>query len=398
MTQKQVDYSFYVILLAYFSLLSYVAHSLSPSIKEINLFYSSNTNILWYLTHISTRIFGTTNFGFRLPFVLIYTFSVLLAYLLTEDYFSKPIDRLISIVIFMLLPGINSAALLMDNAIIVIFCILLYLYLVKLYGKEYYILLILFLFIDNSFAILYLALFFYSLPKKDYVLSSVSIALFILSMSIYGFEIGGHPDGYFLDTFAIYATIFSPVLFLYFFYTLYRVALKEDKDLYFYIAFTSLILSLAFSLRQKIVITDFAPFVVIAVPLMTKLFLHTYRVRLKSFRNKHDIFVKFMLIVLMLNTSILLFNKPIYMFLENPQKHFAYKYHIVNELALQLKKLGIKNIYTHSSNLQRRLDYFGVTKGNKYLLLEQQSPNYYKLIEIKYLNITVKKYYILLQK
>ena len=201
MTKKQIDYSFYVILFAYFSLLSYIASSLSPSIKELNLFYSQDTNALWYLTHITTRIFGTTNFGFRIPFVFIYTLSVLLAYLLTQDYFSKPIDRLISITIFMLLPGLNSAALLADNAIIVVFCILLYLYLFKLYGKEYYVLLILFLFIDNSFAILYLALFLYSLQKKDYILSVVTISLFIISISIYGFTVGGHPSGYFLNTF-----------------------------------------------------------------------------------------------------------------------------------------------------------------------------------------------------
>ena len=103
MTQKQINYSFYVILFTYFGLLSYIASSLSPSIKEIDLFYSNDTNALWYLTHMSTRIFGTTNFGFRIPFVLIYTLSVLLAYLLTEDYFSKPIDRLISIVVFVVL-------------------------------------------------------------------------------------------------------------------------------------------------------------------------------------------------------------------------------------------------------------------------------------------------------
>lgn len=398
MTNKQIDYSFYTLLLVYSAILLFAANSLGLSLKETNIFYTENHSILWYLTHISTHFLGTNNIGIRFPFILFYILSVLLAYLSTDDYFTKKTDRLISIVVFMLLPGLTSAALLVDISIIVVFCILLYLYLFKLFGKEYYILLLLFLFVDDSFTVLYLALFFYSLRKKDNLLLIISLCLFAISMYMYNFNFAGHPKGYFLDTFGIYASIFSPIIFLYFFYVLYRVSIKGNKDLYWYIAFTSIILSLLFSLRQKIDIADFAPYVVIAVPLMVKTFLHSYRIRLKIFRFKHKLFANIMVILLVVNSFILLFNKPIYIFLNNPKKHFAYKFHFVDELALKLKQLNINKVNCEDKNLQKRLDYYGVTFGNKYFLSEKEIPIYNKQIKINYFNKTVKSYYIVLQK
>jgi len=398
MTKKQINFTFYTVLFVYSGILVLVANSLGLSLKETNIFYNENNSILWYITHISTHFLGTNNIGIRLPFIIIYIFTVILAFLLSDDYFSRPSDRLISIFIFMLLPGLVSASLLIDISIIVVWCVLLYLYLFKLYGKEYYILLVLFLFIDNSFAILYLALFFYSLQKKDNVLLVISLILFALSMYMYNFDIGGHPKGYFLDTFAIYASIFSPIIFMYFFYTIYRVVSKGDKDLYWYIAITSLLLSFIFSLRQRINIADFAPYVVIAVPLMVKTFLHSYRIRLKEFRLKHKLFANIMLFVLILNTLILLFNKPLYAFLNKPSEHFAYKFHIVDDLAKKLKLMNINKIYTEDKNLQKRLDYYGVTFGNKYFITDRKTPKYSKKIDIIYFNTIVKTYYIMLQK
>ncbi len=396
MISQRFNLTFVFLLVLDFFLLLYVADGLSISTKEINLFYGENLNLLGYLTHFSTDIFGQNNISLRLPFILFYIGSVILAYLLTDDYFTKPIDRFISIIIFMLLPGINSAALLLDNSIIVIFCVLLYLYLFKLYGKEYYLLLVIFLFIDNSFAILFLALFFYSLQKKDNVLLIISLILFGISMQMYGFEIGGRPRGYFIETFSIYASIFSPILFLFFFYTLYRIGIKGERDLYWYIAFTSLGLSLLFSLRQKVDIVDFAPFVVISIPLMVKLFLHSFRVRLKIFRVNHYRFAKVMLWVLILNFIVLLFNKPIYLILSDNTKHFAYKFHITKELASELKKDNINNVFCEDKDLERKLNFYGVTKGNKYYLTNRLSDNYFKKIEIKYYGKLIKSYYILL--
>ena len=208
----------------------------------------------------------------------------------------------------MILPGVNSSALVVNESIIVIFFTLLYIYLTKVKSKKYYPLLVLFLFIDNSFAILFLALFFYSIKTKDNIQLILSLILFGASMSMYGFDMGSRPQGYFLDTFGIYATIFSPVLFIYFFYAIYRIGIKHDKDIFWYISMTAFGLSLIFSLRQRVQIEDFAPFVVIAIPIMVKLFIHSLRIRLKEFRKMHYLMARAAIIILVLNFAGFVFN------------------------------------------------------------------------------------------
>lgn len=398
MTTKQINFIFYILLILNSLFLSYISTTFSISIKDSEIFYSTQHNILWYLIHFSTTILGQTTFALRLPFIIFYILSVLLLYILTDSYFRKPIDRLISIVIFMVLPGLISASILINSSIIVVFSILLYLYLYKLNLKLSYILLVLYLFIDNSFMILYLSLFFYAISKKDRLLAIVSFLLFFISNYMYQFAIDGRPEGYFLDTFAIYISIFSPILGLYFFYILYRVATKGQKDIFWYIASTSLLVSLVLSLRQRIDISDFAPYVVIAIPLMVKVFMYSYRVRLKEFRYKHKLFVKIMLLVLGINTIILLFNKPIYFILDNPLKHFSHKFHISEQLSKKLKEQNIFGVICEDDNLQKQLKFYNVTKSSNYILTNKKVDDYYKKIDIKYGKKVIATYYILLRK
>ena len=354
----------------------------------------NNLTYLIFLTHISTSIFGQNDIALRLPFILFYISSVIVAYLLTDDYFKKQSDRLASILIFMLLPGLNSAALLVNEAILVVFFSLLYLYLFKITKKEHYWLLFLCLFIDNSFAIMYLGLFFYSLQKKDNTLLVVSLLLFGISMQMYGFDTGGRPKGYFLDTFGVYASIFSPIIFFYFFYSMYRITLKGERDLYWYISFTAFAFSFILSLRQKINIEDFAPFVVIAIPLMVKLFMHTFRVRLPLFRKKHYIFVLFTIVTLGINFLVFIVNKPLYLILDNSHNHFANDYHIAKELSVELKSHRIYNVLCSDYALQSRLKFYGIFKGEDYYLSNTKAKNS-KEINISYLDKNIENYYLL---
>lgn len=263
-TNNKYNYYFYTFLsILVFILLLKADTSLSISYKEaLNVFV--NNSILSVITNISIYIFGQNDIALRLPFILFYLFSILLMYKLTENYFRYEKDRFIAICTFMLLPGVLSASLLVNSAIIVIFLTLLYLYYFEKHEKHSYVLLIFFLFIDNSFAILYLALFFYSFKNQDKKLMYFSMIFFIFSMYIYGFDTGGRPRGFLVDTFAIYATVFSPLLFLYFVYSLYRSGVKNERTLTWYISMTALILSVIFSVRQRIYIEDFGPYVVIS--------------------------------------------------------------------------------------------------------------------------------------
>lgn len=202
-TNNKYKYYFYTFLLLLSLILLFKAsYSLSISYKEaLNVFV--NHSVLSFITNTSIYIFGQNDIALRLPFILFYIFSVILMYKITENYFKYEQDRYISIIIFMVLPGVLSSSLLVNSAIVVIFFTLFYLYYYQKYNQHSYILLLLFLFIDNSFAILYLGLFFYSLKNKDNRLIYFSLLLFIISMYIYGFSTGGKPRGFLVDTFEI---------------------------------------------------------------------------------------------------------------------------------------------------------------------------------------------------
>jgi len=254
-------------------------------------------------------------------------------------------------------------------------------------------LLIIFLFIDNSFAILFLTLFFYAIKKKDNILLFVSLILFATSMFIYGFAVGGIPKGFIIDTFAMYASVFSPFIFIYYFYAIYRTGLKYEKDIFWYLGIVSLGLSLIFSLRQHIHLEDFAPFVVIGIPLMVKLFLHSMRIRLRIFRKVHYFIATIGILFLVSNFLLLIFNQYLYKYLQNPSKHFAYNYHIVKELSNKLKEKKIYSIATNDKQLTKRLEFYGITNKNaKYILYESKNKNIANQFNISYFDTNIKSY------
>ena len=131
------------LLILHACILIWLINDYSISSKEAEIFFNQQYTPLALLTHFSTGLFGQNDYALRLPFVLFYIGSAILLYLLTDNYFRLERDRFISIFIFMLLPGVNSAALLVNESIIVIFGTLLYLYLYKIRKKENYLLLFL---------------------------------------------------------------------------------------------------------------------------------------------------------------------------------------------------------------------------------------------------------------
>lgn len=314
-------------------------------------------------------------------------------YKLTSNYFKYKKDQFLSILIFMILPGVLSASLLVNSAIVVLFFTLLYIFLYDRNKAHPIWLLFLLVFIDNSFAILFLALFFYSLKQKDKTTIYISLFLFALSMYIYGFETDGKPKGYFLDTFAIYATIFSPLVFIYFIYTIYRAGIKNKRNFVWYISTTALIVSLLFSFRQRVYIEDFAPYVVISIPFMLKMFYHSYRIRLSIFRKKHYIGAIIVLFMLVINCILTIVNKPLYLFLPNEKKHFAYKYHFAKEIASKLKELGVTKVNVYDERLQLRLKYYGIEKSNEYYLSNINDGNR-KKISVSYYDKELMQLYL----
>ena len=384
-----------LILLLSGGMLTYGTQTLSISADEADIFFSQ-TNIAHYLALYSTEWFGKSDFTLRLPFILLHLASMVLLYKIGKIFLKKRFDRILSIAIYAFLPGVNSVALLVNNSVVVIFITLLFTYLYLLeYKIASHAVLILSLFIDNSFAIFYIALFVYALANRKIDLLLLTLILFGASMYLYGFDTGGKPKGYFVDTLGIYAAVFSPLLFLYFIYAMYRILIKEEKNLLWYISFFSLVVSLILSLRQKLLLEDFAPFVVLAIPLMIKVFFNSYRVRLPAFRKLHTLFFAIVLSSLFLNTLASYLHQPLYTLMDEPTKHFAVKYHVAKELAEELKAKGINKVLVKDERMALRLKFYDIERGGIYKLLSHKEiEEGYEQIDITYYGVVVKTFYL----
>ena len=376
-------------------LLTYSTQSISISYDEANIFFNEHT-LVHYIAVYSTQLLGQNDFALRLPFILFHLASIILLYKIGKLFLKKRVDRIISVAIYALLPGINGIALMVNSGIVVIFFSLLFTY---LYLKEYkvasHIVLIIALFIDNSFGIFFTALFMYALFKRKTDLLILTLILLSASLYIYGFDIGGKPRGYFVDTLGVYDVIFSPLLFLYFVYAMYRILIKEEKNLLWYISFFSLIVSLLLSMRQKLALEDFAPFVVLSIPLMVKVFFNSYRVRLPAFRKLHTFFFGLVLVSLVFNTMLIFLNKPLYAVMEDPSKHFAIKYNIAKELAGVLKAKGVAKVMMKDDKMALRLKFYGIEQGRNYKLETQpEIEEGYEKIDVAYYGKVVKTFYL----
>lgn len=348
MTKKYLSFTFILYSITVF----YLATTTPISPHEANIFYNS-THSVAPLMHFGDKLIGGF-LGLRLGFILFGFVAIGLFYKLSQTYFKKPEDAYISTMIFMLLPGILTANILANVAIIVLVLVLLFvlLYENKIRYPLPFLMLVLF-FIHEASIIFFAALLFYGLSVKDKKLAIGSSA-FLIAFIFFakGIEIGGRPSGHFVEIFGLYATVFSPLLFLFFFYVMYRILLREEKNLLWYISFTALAFSLLLSLRQRVHITDFAPYVMISILLMLEIFNNSVRVRLPEFQTYYKRAFIIVIGMLALNASLIIFHQVFFHMMENPSKHFADKIYAPYILA---KKLHIEGINCYDDIGSREL-------------------------------------------
>lgn len=341
---------------------------LSISYHEAQIYFQK-TSTIHYLINASTSIFGQNNHALRLPMIILHLLSVGLLYAIAKPYIKYERDRLWLVGIYMLLPGINSVALLVDDAGVILFFAMLYIYLQQRCYKLAYLLLPLLMVIHPSFMFLYLALTLFAYESQNRKLFITNTILFILTLLIYGFDVSGAPEGQFLDTLGIYAIIFSPIVFLYLFYVLYRRTLVGERDSLFYIGTVTFILSLLLSFRQRVDVAMFAPFLMLTLPLAMQSFFHSYRVRLRMHRTKYRLMFSIAFILLLLNVISVFLHKEIYYLLNSPKDHFAFRLHVAEDLAQALNKLNLTCIDSSDKQMQLRLQYYGIGYCTNYKLL-----------------------------
>ncbi len=358
---------FFSLLIIDVILLIFIIPDLSISYHEAQIFFNDDSTI-HHIINFSTSLLGQNNFALRVPMLILHVLSTLLMYAISKPYIRYEYDRLWLIGIYMLLPGINSASLLVDDAGLILFFIMLYIFLTQRFHKLSYVLLPILLFIDEGFMFLYIGVSLYAYEHRKHSLFALSTTLFILTLFKYGFDVSGAPQGQFLDTLGIYAVIFSPIIFLYLFYVLYRRALTGPREEMFYVGALAFLLSLLLSFRQRIDLAVFAPYLMITLPLAMQSFFHSYRVRLRKFRTKYRVIFFIAFTLLIINALSVIFNKEIYYLLPDAKKHFAYRLHIANDLAKKLKDKNITCIDSYDKQMQLRLKFYGVGFCTKYKL------------------------------
>lgn len=362
---------------------------LSISYHEATLLYGE-FSFLQFIIKASLSLFGSNDFALRLPMIIFHLLSAILLYAISKKYIEREKNRLWLILVFVLLPGVISSALLVDGAGLVIFGLLLFVYIYENYSTIYqYILLVLLTILDGGFLYLFFSLSIFSLYMKQKNFFFFNIVLFSVSIYLYGINTEGLPKGHFLDAIGVYAAIFTPIIFIYLFYVLYRRYLTNKIDILWFISSSTLVVSLMLAFRQRIHVEIFAPYLILALPLGAQTFYSSYRVRLKIFRTKYKLIFTISLIFLLINSFVVIFNKELYLVLDNPQTHFAYKMHIAKELAMELKSRDIYCVNSKGEML-KRLKFYGILECENNILIENTIENLEKSnVTISYKNIPI---------
>ena len=374
--------------------LLFEASLVSISYNEAHTYFGYHS-IAGYLSHLFVSLFGQNDIALRLPMIILHLFSVLLLYKISERYLEKERDRIILVVIYMILPGINSAALLVHATGFVLFALFLFVYIYQKYGESIatYALLALYSIMGQSFFYLFVSLFFYALNQKRYGFAIYLFFLTGVNYLLFGSDIGGYPTGHFLDALAVYSAIFSPIVFVYLVYVLYRRFLTGQTDALWFIASTALLVSLLLSLRQRVHLEIYAPYLMLALPLAAQTFVSSYRVRLPQFRSGYKILFNLAFLFLLLNFFLVLGNRYLYLVLKRPEKHFAYDNNIAKELANKLQDMNITCVTTEY-RLQLRLRFYGIQECKTYSLAVVPKSDKAQSVTISYFSKPVYSVYV----
>jgi len=351
----------------YLFLLWYGVNFLSYSVVDVRSI--EHFPILQYILSVSFALFGKNDLALRIPGVVTGFASSLLFFQLTKFYLKKNRDRFFAYIIFILIPGMIISSLIVNKSIYIIFLTLFFVYLYNLKREISYILLGLFVFMDYSFISLYFALIFYAIYKKDNTLLMLSLIFLAVNANYFDYKIGGKPKGHFLDLFGTYFLIFSPLVFIYFLFSIYKGFFDKKRDIVFFIAFFTFIISVILSFRQKIKIDDYAPYTLIYVVYMVKYYLNSYRVRLPQFRTVY----KTVFVILL--GSLIVFDIALFLNRYTPAKKLSGSYYYIKPLVKILKKNHIDYIYSDNRRFERCLNFYGINKGSEYYVIYSKKDN-----------------------
>lgn len=362
-----VDVLFLVIVALSVSLLLFMISEISISYKEAYGFFYEK-GFVFELARYSVKLFGQNDYALRAPFLVIHLLNMSLIYAIGRNYLKKPTDSLLGTLIYASLPGVSFSAILLLKSGIIIFVSLWICYINIRYKRIPYISLFLSVFVDSSSSVLFLAVAFFAIKNKMPKTIVYCLCGFALNMNLFDFDIGGRPQGHFLDILGEIAMLFSPPLFIYYNYTLYWAITKHQDNLMTYIAVVSLVFALLLSIRQNIDTQILIPMSVVGLPILTKSFFNDMRIRLPRFRAHYKMRFFVVFIVLFVESFGLFANKFSYFF--SVKDNFAINYYLAKEISEAIKKSGIKAIRPKDEKLALRLSFYGISDSKDFRLIK----------------------------
>lgn len=365
---------------------------LSLSYYEAKILYGDSSLLKEYISFF-INMFGSNDYALRMPMILIHIGSSILLYLISNHYVTRPNDKLWIIFIYLLLPGITSSALLVNIAGLKIMLLFTFVYF-YIRAKDWSLLILpLFILLDETAIFFYFSIALFGFIRKQWLMMAVSLGLLFGAFFFIGMDLGGRPEGRFLDALGIYSAIFSPVVFMYLFYVLYRRYMSNERDLMWFIASSMFVISLLLSFRQKVIIQDFAPYMMLTIPLAAQTFFHTYRVRLPMFRQRYRILFYSALTLLVINVLAVFFNHWLYQWIKKPKDHFSYSMHVAKELARALHDNQISCVKADDTKMQLRLGFYGIKECNEIRLSEKKDERG-KTVTISYIDVPIYTAYV----
>lgn len=381
------------IIFLYSAFLTMIASTLSVTEYEAKIYFNIDPSILYYPLHISTAWFGQNDIAIRLPMIVFHILSALLFFQISKVYLPKKRDQIWNMFVFILLPGVVLSSMLIHIAGLILFLLLLFIFLYQKDRRVTWILLPLYIFIDYSFFVLAFGLFLLHTNKKEYALALYSFINFIVAFylgDVYIFQI---PKNSISDTFLYLNLLISPVLFVYFLYIiLFRIPTRGEKDILWAISLSALSFTFILSIRQKVAIEYFEPYVIIALPLLFRQFMHSFRVRIKQHRQHLNVLFIFMIGALFINSIAIFFSKNILLLVDSPRTNFIYKHYFISELAQVLKNKHIDALYTQDRVLQLRLKFYGIAEDKRVTLIEDGTCAKENKVTISYRNNYITHY------
>ncbi|TQV63752.1 MAG: hypothetical protein FNT15_02770 [Sulfurovum sp.] len=323
---------------------------------EAEIFFK-DSGLLGILSHLFEGFFHN-GLDFRLPFVLFGFSTLYLFFILSSFYFDSIEERLTSVSIFALLAGVITSSILVNISPLVMSLVLLF---VIGYKRNnlwlQYSSMLLILFVHDASIIFFLAVMIAGVFKKNKELFFVALlGGIVTALYLNGLDVGDKPKGKILELLGLYIAVFSPFVFIYFVFSIYHIGIKKRQDILWFICSVAFIFSILLSIRQKIIMTDFAPYVVVGVMIMLKDYYDMVYVRLHIFRKPYIIGYSVVIATLILSSLVIFLHRPIFFLLSDKSKHFAYPFYKPYWIAQKVPKCYT----TDKSKEKYQLKYYGI--------------------------------------